>query len=252
MGSGSACVAALRTDRHFVGYDTDARYVKRARKRIADERRKLAQRRSQPRVELPAVPRAADPSEPLHALAVRAGRGVKEIARAVLDDCGFTVTDEDLRFANGVEIAFAARDKRGRRWLFDVSGAFTSPRTGLRRTETLWKALGKASILKASTAGNYRLVLLTTDLPPATSTAAKALESVHGSTFHDAVEMLSAEGQERLRLYASAVIAKTRQDPSCCERVARTEVSDFAFRAISGVLESAAHRAPGPWLLSIG
>ncbi len=33
-GSGSTCVAALKTDRHYVGYDTEAEYVRLAEKRI--------------------------------------------------------------------------------------------------------------------------------------------------------------------------------------------------------------------------
>ena len=37
MGSGSTAVAALRTGRHYVGYDTDPAYVKLAKERIAAE-----------------------------------------------------------------------------------------------------------------------------------------------------------------------------------------------------------------------
>ncbi|MGH2729951.1 MAG: hypothetical protein ACRDJI_05010, partial [Actinomycetota bacterium] len=99
-------------------------------------------------------------------------------------------------------VNFVAKDKAGKRWFFDVSGAFTSSRAGLRRTDTLWKALGKASVLEASPVGDYRLILLTTDLPPKASAGAQALRAARGSTFHDAIEMLSAEGQDRLRRYA--------------------------------------------------
>jgi DNA modification methylase len=37
LGSGSTAVAAVRTDRHYVGYDTDPTYVALAEGRIADE-----------------------------------------------------------------------------------------------------------------------------------------------------------------------------------------------------------------------
>jgi site-specific DNA-methyltransferase (adenine-specific) len=37
MGSGSTAVAAVRSGRHFVGFDTDASYVKLARDRLAQE-----------------------------------------------------------------------------------------------------------------------------------------------------------------------------------------------------------------------
>ncbi len=36
MGSGSTAVAAVRTDRRYVGYDTDPAYVELAEKRIAE------------------------------------------------------------------------------------------------------------------------------------------------------------------------------------------------------------------------
>ena len=38
MGSGTTAVAALRTGRHFVGYDTDPVYVERAKQRVEAER----------------------------------------------------------------------------------------------------------------------------------------------------------------------------------------------------------------------
>ncbi|GIU91683.1 MAG: methyltransferase [Acidimicrobiia bacterium] len=37
IGSGTTAVAAVRTGRHFVGFDTDRRYVELARKRVEDE-----------------------------------------------------------------------------------------------------------------------------------------------------------------------------------------------------------------------
>src|SRR3954451_23975858 len=37
MGAGSTAVAAVRTGRHFIGYDTDPEYVDAARERVADE-----------------------------------------------------------------------------------------------------------------------------------------------------------------------------------------------------------------------
>jgi hypothetical protein len=53
------------------------------------------------------------------------------------------------RCAGGVEVNFAARDASGgHTWYFDVSGGFTSSRPGLKRTDTLWKALGKAAVLQ--------------------------------------------------------------------------------------------------------
>jgi hypothetical protein len=133
---------------------------------------------------------------------VREGQRAKDIARAVLKDCNFEVLSEEKRFPSGVEVNFVARDAHGRRWFFDVSGAFTSNRAGLRRTDTLWKALGKGAVLKSAAEGRFPLVFLTTDLPPKGSAGDAALRAARGSVFHDAIEMLSSTGQERLRAYA--------------------------------------------------
>lgn len=202
VGSGSTAVAAIRAERRYVGYDTDDDYVKTSRRRIQEE---IAQREptTKKRVVLPAVPRPADKGEQYQLRAVREGRRAKEIARAVLMDCGFTDVVDNHRFRGGVEVNFVAADRKGKRWFFDVSGAFTSTRAGLRRTDTLWKALGKASVLKESGIADYRLIFLTTDLPPKNSAGAHALRTAHGATFHDAIDMLSDEGQARLRRYAA-------------------------------------------------
>ena len=37
LGSGSTAVAAVRTDRRYVGYDTEPEYVDLAESRVADE-----------------------------------------------------------------------------------------------------------------------------------------------------------------------------------------------------------------------
>ena len=58
MGSGSTAVAALRTERHFVGFDTDAEYVALAGRRIAEARAELAAAAPPRRVVVPASPAA--------------------------------------------------------------------------------------------------------------------------------------------------------------------------------------------------
>ncbi|MDQ4143239.1 MAG: site-specific DNA-methyltransferase, partial [Actinomycetota bacterium] len=205
MGSGSTAVAAVHADRHFVGYETNEAYVEAARRRVDEERARISaarQRRLMPQVVLPAVPVEATAEESFQSRAVREGQRAKEIAYAVLRDCNFVDITEDQRFASGVEVNFVARDAEGRRWFFDVSGAFSSTRAGLRRTDTLWKALGKAAVLRSATQGSYRLVFLTTDMPPVSSAGHAALKAARGDVYHDAIQMLSLEGQQRLIRYA--------------------------------------------------
>lgn len=208
MGSGSTAVAAVRSERHYIGYDTDHGYVERANERLDAERKRRSEK---PKALLPAVPSPAPEDEPYQARAVREGQRAKQIALAVLQDCGFTDIEEDQRFRGGTEVNFVAMDRQGHRWFFDVSGAFTSTRAGLRRTDTVWKALGKASVLQACGISDYRLILLTTDLPPKNSTGGHALRAAQNHTFHDAIVMLSPEGQQRLRSYASG---ENRSEPA--------------------------------------
>ncbi|MEJ5253712.1 MAG: site-specific DNA-methyltransferase [Acidimicrobiales bacterium] len=210
MGSGSTAVAAVNTHRHYVGYDTDPAYVAAARER-AD--RALREREERERSETddrwwfvpPPLP-ADGSSEDFQARAVREGRMAKELAREILEVAQFHDIKADCKIAAGVEVNFACKDAHGNNWYFDVSGAFSrgNSRAGLRRTDTLWKAIGKAAVIQASGREAYRLVLLTTDLPPRNSAGGRALQAVlgPGNLVFDAIEMLSAEGQRRLKTYA--------------------------------------------------
>jgi hypothetical protein len=74
----------------------------------------------------------------------------------------------------------------------------------------LWKALGKAAVIKSSNVGPAPLIFLTTNLPPKGSSGDLALRAARGGVFHDAIEMLSPEGQDRLRHYA---MSKNRTRP---------------------------------------
>lgn len=208
MGSGTTAVAAVRTERKFIGYDTDKLYVDAAAERVADERARIASR-STPveRPRLVAVPDLTEPAEneEFQARAVREGQKAEEIALAVLQDCGFSDFNRDVRVGAGVEVNMTARDALGGLWYVDVSGAFTSARAGLRRTDTVWKTLGKAAVLRLEFDDMRPLLILTTDLPPRGSAGFAALRAARGSLFVDALEMRDSESQERLREYARGV-----------------------------------------------
>lgn len=90
---------------------------------------------------------------------------------------------------------FTARDRKGARWLFDVSGSVTSHRAGLKRADTLWKALDKAAVIHEVT--KARLVL-TTDASVRGSAGAEALKAVTGpgKPIHAVIEMLTPSGLE--------------------------------------------------------
>lgn len=209
MGSGTTAVAALRTERHFVGFDTDSEYVATALDRVDAERRRLAREARQQgylgRPVLPAVAGPADPAEHFRSRGVREGRRARELAKWALVDAGFKILGEDRRLDAGVEVSFVAEDRTGREWLFDVSGAFTSTRAGLQRTDTLWKALGKAAVVHLTRAG-ARYVLMTTDKPAPNSAGGQALGAVTGAgakaPVYDVVSLRLPEDLDRLRIHA--------------------------------------------------
>jgi len=214
MGSGTTAVASVRTGRHYVGFDTDADYVAIAKRRISEEHERIEAAQhadSTPfRVELPAIAPSNDDSEDVQARAVREGRQARELAEILLTVCGF----EDIRAevkprGLGIVLSFVATDRTGDDWAFDVSGAFTASSAGLRRTDTLWKSLGKAAVLQESQAqqGGRRmpLVLLTTDAPTKGSSGHQALRVMQGTgrPVFDVIELLSKTDQGRLRAYAT-------------------------------------------------
>ena len=205
MGSGSSAVAALRTGRHFIGFDTDPEYVERAAARIEVEKAGLGTTDgwSDFRVHLPAVP-SADADEGFQAKAVREGRLAKDIARLVLEASGFANIRPGVRPpGSGIELSYLATDRTGEDWAFDVSGAFTSNRSGLKRTDTLWKALGKAAVLSQAHP-DLPFVLLTTDVPTKGSAGSMALNAVLGvdKPVFDLIELLDPIAEARLEGYA--------------------------------------------------
>jgi DNA modification methylase len=214
MGSGSTAIAARRAERHYVGFDTEQSYVDLAERRLALERDATTRRvRGACRVVVPPVrqgPSDLDEDD-VPARAVTDGRKARELALRTLQRCGFSDVEQDVKFVDlGVTVSFRGRDRTGRAWLFDLSGAFSVTRPGLRRIDTLWKALGRAAVLHEGRRRDPRrtdlgpLVLLSTELPAPQSAGAKALMAMRGPTaaVRDVVELLDAEGLERLGSYA--------------------------------------------------
>lgn len=207
MGSGTTAVAAVRTERHYAGYDTDAEYVAGAQQRIAEEEARMAASDDgdmEPlRVVLSSSPNDAPEDEDFQARAVREGRAARDLAREALEQCGFVDISPNVTFPEGVEVNFVARDAKGALWHFDVSGGFTSSRPGLKRSDTLWKALGKAAVLHDAYP-SIPLVLLTTDAPTRRSAGDAALGVLRGPKrpIHDVIVLRSAEDLKRLYAYA--------------------------------------------------
>jgi site-specific DNA-methyltransferase (adenine-specific) len=215
MGSGSSLVAAARTQRAYVGYDLDPAYVEIARGRVADEEARRADREAVQAVAEPAPagttaePEVDPEGDTFQRRATREGKAAQKLAEQVLSDCGFRVEERNRTVrGTGVRMNFTARDADGMIWYFDVSGAFTSHRGGLLRTDTVWKSLGRAHALREHLqldGGQDRipLVFLTTHLPRPRSEGDVAMRSAGPDAFFDAICLLDADDHDRLARYAS-------------------------------------------------
>ena len=184
MGSGTTAVAAVRTGRHYLGYDTDDAYAKAARDRVAGE---------------VAAMLAAPPVPPPDKAAAA--------ATDLLLGAGFLVEDAKVtkrrRFAGGLMADWIATDASGREWLVLVAGASTVARVGLRRADVLFRTLGEAGVL---THAGHRVLVLTTDLPAPRSAPLAALREARGAALIDAIELGAPGAIERLTAYAAGMV----------------------------------------------
>jgi site-specific DNA-methyltransferase (adenine-specific) len=211
LGSGTTLVAAVRTGRRGVGYDLDSAYVETANSRYQSESERYFRHRQsdtvhQERLALELPPEEFTPEERadhFQRRASREGKKAQDLARGVLERVGFKVIDEAYKLPrSGVQFNLRVVDAQGdREFLVDVSGAFTTARPGLLRTDTLWKTLGRAHVLK-SLDEDARLLVVTSNLPRPGSDGEKALHAVGPGNVWDAIEMFDAGGVDRLAAYA--------------------------------------------------
>jgi hypothetical protein len=143
--------------------------------------------------------RAATPAPDVRAASI------VSVAGDALRDAGFSDVRRHHRVRDlGLTLAFVARDGRGREWYFDLTGAFTTTRSGLARADVTWRALGRAHALAQVAVAP--LVLLTSSLPAPRSEAGRALAAARGASFVDAVALGDDEAVTRLAHLASSAI----------------------------------------------
>jgi site-specific DNA-methyltransferase (adenine-specific) len=210
MGSGTSLVAAAKTRRRYVGYDLDPSYAE-----IAQDRVKAVT------IDPPSAPVTADASPPrraarpavaetddFQARATMEGKAAQQFAEEVIERAGFDVVAKNTRLRGlGVVVNLVGRDESGGHWYFDVSGAYTTTRGGLLRTDTVWKALGRAHVFGVNRASRKDLagrpyVLISSHLPRPGSEGEAALRAVGSEAVFDVIEMTSPDDFERLRRYA--------------------------------------------------
>jgi DNA modification methylase len=198
IGSGTTAVAAVQTGRHYVGSEIDEEYRTRAVERVAAEGVD-----SSPGTRIPGERSEVDEQETSTERAIREGRALRDLAVEVLKDLGFVDLREKVKVGPGIEISIEAADRVGAKWLFDVSGGFTASKPGLTRTDTLWRAIGRAAVIDAHRDGR-RLVLLTSHRPPERSPGARVLAEVIGADrpVFDVIQLLDPEDMARLAVHA--------------------------------------------------
>ncbi len=219
MGSGSTAVAAVRTERYYVGFDTDPEYVALAERRVTDERK--AREAPDERMRRITVGPGRTPVRFVAGVAteeraVAEGRKASEVALGALTAAGFTSIERDVAFRDlGVTVDVRATDSAGATWLFLLAGAFSATRPGLRRAEVMWRALGAAAVLAAARQDGRAdlgpVILLTTDRPAPRSAGDRALAAATGGSgpVRDVVELLDAGAAARLATHAAGGMPTT-------------------------------------------
>ena len=242
MGSGTTLVASVLCGRQPVGYDLNPDYVDLAGARVAaaasaptEGSHHTAQQPLFEPSEVSSPARAAsdipgfgmaasvtlsESSAPASApiadamtadafvrQAVEAGRKAHDIASELLGRSGFEIIRSPATVrGSGVKFSFLVADRTKREWWIDVAGAFTTVRPGLLRADTLWKALGRASVLAAAES-EARLLMLTPHLPRVGSEGDRALRTLGPATVLDVIELFDEAAAARLASYAEGAAA---------------------------------------------
>ena len=206
MGSGTTAVAALRTERHFAGYDTDPQYVASARARIESERSRLdaGSATEARRVVLSGGPAPPSDDEDFPGSCGAGGAGSSR-SRSRGAGAVFVRRHRDQREAPGGDRGQRHCPGRKRRAVVLRRRLEGSPRAGQGCVEPT--RCGRPWARRPCSSTAYpasRLVLLTTDLPTRSSAGDATLAVVRGPDrpIRDVILLSSAEDLHRLRGYA--------------------------------------------------
>lgn len=182
-GAGSTLIAAERTGRVGVGYDTDESYVALALDRLAKDE--------------------APERDDAHAAAVELGRKISDIATDALTGAGFTIAKIKPALRGlGITYDFLATDGTGADWWIDIAGSFTVARSGLERSEGLWHVLGRLRPLETMHP-TARVLVLTPHLLNPTSANGKTLRATPPGALHDVISLSNADDLDRLAAYGA-------------------------------------------------
>lgn len=122
-------------------------------------------------------------SDGFQARGVRQGKQFDDQCRLVLRDIGFEVGDRPFTVAElGVEFDAEIRSRTGARYWCEFKGSWHGHRPGLRRTDTVKKALSDALLAHVAAADYPPVIFLTSHLP------------IPGSAGHTMIEVALRSG----------------------------------------------------------
>lgn len=148
----------------------------------------------------------AEAVEAFQARGVRQGKAFDEQCRLVLQGLGFEVSDRPFTVADlGVEFDAEVRSKAGTVYWCEFKGSWHGPRPGLRRTDTVKKALADAFIAHAAATDYPPTLFLTTHTPTPGSSGAKMLEvALESGALLDVINVNEPKDMERLQKLAQS------------------------------------------------
>ena len=76
------------------------------------------------------------------------GTSASTLAKSALASAGFVDVRPNRRLPGlGLVVSFTARDAAGVTWYFELAGPNSAFRSGMSRTETVWRTLGRAHVM---------------------------------------------------------------------------------------------------------
>ncbi len=145
--------------------------------------------------------KAAEAVEAFQARGVKQGKQFDEQCRLVLRGLGFEVSEKPFTIAElGVEFDAEIRSRSGKRYWCEFKGSWHGPRPGLRRTDTVKKALADAFIAHAAGDEYPPTIFLTTHVPTPDSSGHQMLRVAQDSgALLDVINVNEPKDIERLQ-----------------------------------------------------
>lgn len=146
----------------------------------------------------------AGPTDAFQARGVRQGRQFDVQCRVVLQDLGFAVGDKPFVVADlGVEFDAEIKSRAGKVYWCEFKGSWHGSRPGLRRTDTVKKALADAFLAHLAARGYPPVIFLTTHVPQPGSSGHRMLEvALAAGALQDVICINEPRDVERLHRLA--------------------------------------------------